>query len=91
MGRPGDVRAALAVGEPARRDPWFDQWLKGRDTGIMDGPPIRYVVPGTDGWRTTEQWPPKADLTELHLHADGRLAATDGSAGSRRYDSATGR
>ena len=28
---------------------WYDHWLKGRDTGIMDGPPIRYQVPGADG------------------------------------------
>ncbi len=27
---------------------WFDHWLKGTDTGIMDGPPIRYVLPGAD-------------------------------------------
>jgi uncharacterized protein len=69
---------------------WFDQWLKGRDTGIMDGPPIRYVVPGTDGWRTADEWPPKADLTEPALHPDGRLDAGT-AAGSRTYDSATGR
>jgi uncharacterized protein len=31
---------------------WFDHWLKGRDTGIMDGPPIRYYLPGADEWRT---------------------------------------
>ncbi|MBV9922318.1 MAG: CocE/NonD family hydrolase, partial [Pseudonocardia sp.] len=69
---------------------WFDQWLKGRDTGIMDGAPIRYVVPGAEGWRTAEQWPPKAELTELRLTADGTLG-NGGSAGARRYDSATGR
>ena len=31
---------------------WFDHWLKGRDTGIMDGPPIRYCLPGAEEWRT---------------------------------------
>jgi uncharacterized protein len=71
---------------------WFDHWLKGRDTGIMDGPPIRYVVPGTDGWRTADEWPPKADLAEFALHPDGRLATEEpGATGWRRYDSATGR
>ena len=25
---------------------WFDHWLKDADTGIMDGPPIRYWMPG---------------------------------------------
>ena len=37
---------------------WFDHWLKGRDTGILEGPPIRYRLAGTDGWQATDQWPP---------------------------------
>ncbi|GLZ49156.1 putative peptidase [Actinomycetospora sp. NBRC 106375] len=72
---------------------WFDQWLKGRDTGILEGPRIRYVLPGADGWRTAEEWPPTADLIELALQADGRLAPDPGAdaAGERSYDSAYGR
>src|SRR5271168_3336635 len=31
---------------------WYDHWLKGRETGIMEGPPIRYSLPETEGWRT---------------------------------------
>lgn len=69
---------------------WFDHWLKGRDTGIMDGPPIRYVLPGRDGWSTADQWPPPADLVELSLGAGGTLGRDEGSE-PRRYDSATGR
>ncbi len=38
---------------------WYDHWLKGRETGVMDGPPIRYQVPGVEGWRTAEDWPPR--------------------------------
>ncbi|RBY78688.1 peptidase S15 [Geodermatophilus sp. TF02-6] len=68
---------------------WFDQWLKGRDTGIMHGPPIRYVVSGADGWRTAEHWPPKSELTEVRLSADATLGY-DAGAGCRCYDSATG-
>ena len=37
---------------------WYDHWLKGVDTGIMDGPPIRYVLPGAEGWQTAGSWPP---------------------------------
>jgi putative CocE/NonD family hydrolase len=57
---------------------WFDHWLKGADTGVVDGPPIRYVVPGIDGWAATPSWPP-ADtaLRELMLRADGVLGAAD--------------
>ena len=68
---------------------WFDHWLKGRDTGIIDGPPIRYVVPGSDGWRTAEQWPPRAELVELALDGDGGLDTEQASAsagGDRRGD-----
>jgi putative CocE/NonD family hydrolase len=65
---------------------WFDHWLKGADTGILDGPPIRYVVPGTDGWRTSESWPPaESRLTPFALRADGVLATDEGVAGSREY------
>ena len=63
---------------------WFDHWLKGRDTGILDGPRFRYVLPGTEGWHTADSWPLTA-LTHraLALRADGSLAAAEGSAGSR--------
>lgn len=65
---------------------WFDHWLKGRDTGIMDGPPIRYVLPGCPDWQTADQWPPAASsLVEMALRADGSLDADEGSAGAREY------
>ena len=69
---------------------WFDQWLKGRDTGIMDGPPIRYVLPGADEWRTADAWPPAADIVQLALSADGRLSPQEVT-GERSYDSSYGR
>lgn len=63
---------------------WFDHWLKGADTGILDGPPIRYVVPGAEGWRTSDVWPPAAaSLTGFALRADGVLDADEGEPGSR--------
>ncbi len=63
---------------------WFDHWLKGADTGILDGPPIRYVLPGAEGWHTADQWPP-ADSTmrEFALRADGGLTVDDDDAGGR--------
>ena len=65
---------------------WFDHWLKGRDTGIMDGKPIRYFVEGADEWRETDEWPPPGtSFKALHLRADGRLAAEQGPADGRDY------
>jgi predicted acyl esterase len=57
---------------------WFDHWLKDADTGILDGPPVRYVMPGADGFRTAETWPPPhAHPVELALGGDGRLGGDD--------------
>lgn len=66
---------------------WFDHWLKGRDTGITEGEPIRYVLPGADdGWHTADRWPPAAArLREFALRADGALGDDEGAAGARQY------
>ncbi len=36
---------------------WYDHWLKGIDTGIMDEPPISILLQGTDKWRYEHEWP----------------------------------
>ncbi|MGX9791195.1 CocE/NonD family hydrolase [Mycobacterium sp. MMS18-G62] len=64
---------------------WFDHWLKGVDTGILDGPPIRYFLPGADEWHTAESWPPPCVHREFALRADGGLADDEGVPGSREY------
>ncbi|MGD9621969.1 MAG: CocE/NonD family hydrolase [Mycolicibacterium sp.] len=64
---------------------WYDHWLKGIDTGVMDGPPIRYVLPGDDNWHTCSNWPPEANFRELALRADGELADDEGQPGARAY------
>ncbi|WP_116947215.1 CocE/NonD family hydrolase [Jiangella endophytica] len=63
---------------------WFDQWLKDRDTGTLEGPPIRYWLPGADEWHTSDVWPPVADPTELALNADGTLGGSE-RPGDRLY------
>lgn len=53
---------------------WYDHWLKGVDTGIMDEPPIKVHVRGR-GFLTAHQWPlPQTQWTELHLRRFHRLA-----------------
>ena len=65
---------------------WFDHWLKDRDTGILEGPPIRYWLPVADEWRTSETWPPPGyALRELILSADGSLGEGGQTTGSREY------
>jgi len=65
---------------------WFDQWLKGRDTGILDGPHFRYLLPEAEGWRTTDVWPIREVVHHAYsLRADGGLSKDEGQAGSRTY------
>jgi predicted acyl esterase len=64
---------------------WYDHWLKGRDTGILDGPAVRYVLPGAEGWHTAESWPPAAVYQELSLCADGVLGSDEGAPGGREF------
>ncbi len=56
---------------------WWDHWLKGKDTGLMNEPAITYYMqdycpPGpasqiSGQWRTLEQWPETADQTTFSL------------------------
>ncbi|HEV2108653.1 MAG TPA: CocE/NonD family hydrolase, partial [Thermomicrobiales bacterium] len=55
---------------------WFDHWLKGDDTGIMDEPPIKLFVMGANVWREETEWPlARAIPTSYFLHAEGGLSA----------------
>jgi putative CocE/NonD family hydrolase len=79
------------------RDPyfaWFDYWLKGEPTGIMDEPAVFYsprawidnreAYTPTD-WRYAERWPPpEARPRRLYLRGDGTLSA-DGPGGPSRH------
>jgi predicted acyl esterase len=65
---------------------WFDHWLKDRDTGILDGPAIRYWMPGADEWRTSQSWPPAGIVgRSVCLRADGELGDDEGAPGSRAF------
>lgn len=66
---------------------WFDHWLRGRETGVMDGPPVRYILPGEDDtWHAAQSWPPpNAHAVSYALRADGVLHTDEGESGSRCY------
>ena len=65
---------------------WFDHWLKGADTGILDGPRFRYVVPEAQGWRTSDVWPIReASHHAYALRADAVLGVDESEPGSRTY------
>ncbi len=51
---------------------WFDHWMKGENTGLMDEPPVSAYVVGDHRWLNTTTWPPP-EVSEriLYLSADG--------------------
>lgn len=59
---------------------WFDYWLKGTDTGIMDEPPILYFrmvdYPTRSGdWQYADKWPlPDVEKEVYYLHSSGTLS-----------------
>jgi putative CocE/NonD family hydrolase len=60
---------------------WFDYWLKGRDTGVLRDPPVRYFLMGPNEWRPAETWPPagtEEQLWFLHSRGHANTAAGDG-------------
>jgi predicted acyl esterase len=63
---------------------WFDHWMKGIDTGVMDEPPVKVWVTGENRWREADDWPPRAaHWTRLYLHSWGRLREEPFDAGAR--------
>ena len=53
---------------------WYDYWLKGIDTGIMDEPPVKYWVMGANKWCYGDDWPlPETRWTKYYLHSWERL------------------
>ena len=47
---------------------WYDHWLKGIDTGIMDEPTFRIFVEGSRQWRAEKEWPlARTEWTKFYL------------------------
>lgn len=61
--------------------PWYDHWLKGEATGVMDEPAVRYYLMGATGdpeapgneWVEAESFPPDSSAVAYYAHADGAL------------------
>jgi putative CocE/NonD family hydrolase len=54
---------------------WFDYWIKGIDTGIMDEPPLKLFVNGVNRWRFENEWPlARTEYVKLYLHPRGGLS-----------------
>jgi predicted acyl esterase len=64
---------------------WWDHWLKGIENDIMKDPPVDVYMmaaarKGTEAknakWMSLDDWPPKPQITNYYLHADGTLLPT---------------
>ncbi|MBU0927883.1 MAG: CocE/NonD family hydrolase [Spirochaetes bacterium] len=52
---------------------WYDLWLKGVDTGMMEEPPIKLNILGS-GYRYEREWPlARTSWKKLYLRSFGRL------------------
>jgi putative CocE/NonD family hydrolase len=57
---------------------WFDHWLKGIDTGILDEPPVKIFVMGENRWRDEHDWPlARTRYTPYYLHGRGAAKAAN--------------
>jgi putative CocE/NonD family hydrolase len=58
---------------------WFDRWLKDKDNGIVDEPPVRIFVMGDNEWRHENEWPlARTEYTNYYLHSSGAANTLDG-------------
>lgn len=58
---------------------WFDYWLKGIDNGMMEEPPVRLFVMGTNQWRDEYEWPlARTRYTPGYFHSRGKANSLHG-------------
>jgi len=85
-GYPDEARPGPQIGFNQECLRWWDHWMKGLDTGIMEEPILRtYVLdahrPATffdehpGHWVAEAEWPPERPAAVLHL-GDGQLSET---------------
>lgn len=72
---------------------WYDYWLKGIDTGIMDEPKVKIFVEGSNEWLMAEDYPiPGTRWIPFNLHENHSLCEIEPwpDAASASYDDAPG-
>ncbi len=58
---------------------WFDHFLKGIDTGMLNEAPIKLFVMGANAWRDEQEWPlARAVNTRYYLHSNGHANTLHG-------------
>jgi putative CocE/NonD family hydrolase len=58
---------------------WFDCWLKGMNTGILEEPPLKIFVMGENVWRNENEWPlARTRYTPYYLSSRGQAQSLKG-------------
>ena len=66
---------------------WFDHWLKGNDTGVMDEPPVTLFVHGENKYRTEGEWPlARSKYTKFYLGGEKTGVVDSLNDGSLSFD-----
>ena len=75
----GVAADAMALGLDEIHLRWFEHWLKGADTGLLDEPPVKIFVMGDNVWRDEPDWPlARARTTGYYLHSGGNANTLHG-------------
>ena len=78
----GVAADAVALGLDEIHLRWFQHWLTGQDTGLLDEPPVKIFVMGDNVWRDENEWPlSRAQATDYYLHSRGSANTLDGDGG----------
>ena len=77
----GDIdfgpNAGIALHETQLR--WFDYYLKGINTGILEEAPVKIFVMGENVWRDEQAWPlARTHYTPYYLHSQGQANSLRG-------------
>ncbi len=59
---------------------WFDHFLKGQNTGLLDTmPKVRYFTMGSNKWQSSDTWPPRgAQPMTFYLSSGGKANTLNG-------------
>ena len=69
---------------------WYDHWLKGNDTGLMEEDPVTVFVRGTNRYRPEKDWPlPQTEYRNLYLHPGPSGAVESLNDGGLSWESPT--
>ncbi|MBV9858949.1 MAG: CocE/NonD family hydrolase [Alphaproteobacteria bacterium] len=63
---------------------FFDEYLKGEDTGLCRESPVHYFAMHAEQWREAAEWPPIEGVRRLHL-GSGALLAEASQTGDDRH------